>query len=174
MNIRQSFIKTAFLSFGVLLFAGTLSFAASTSVSAQTSKDLPLPNTRFPFCPRPSPTTPLPKVALIPTRIQLIEQRDEFSSDVRQKLFISVRNDGRLFFSKSALISATINGTSYTGIIYGSAASQHQLGGRIARCETGGISLRDTFPMGTFQRGQSVKVGVPGDPVFNEATLTIQ
>lgn len=174
MNIHQSSIKSAALGVGVLLVASTLSCATSARVSAQLNSDFPLPQTLFSFCPRESSATP-PWAVLIPTRVQLIEQRDEFGAGVQQKLFISVRNEGKSpYFSKNALIGVTVNGTSYTGIIYGSATAQHQLGGKIPRCETGGIALKDTFPNGTFQRGQSVKVGVPSKSGTHQATLTIR
>jgi hypothetical protein len=177
MNIRQSSIKNALLSFGLLLFAGTLSLAVSTSVSARPDKNIPLPDIPFSLCPPPDQLDPSIFIfKLIPTRVQLTEQRDEFGSGSQQKLFISVTNVGWGSFSppKNNLIEVTVNGTLYTGLVYGSAAAQYQLGGAIARCETGGISLNATFPIGTFQKGQQVKVGISNNGYTTEVTLTIQ
>ncbi|WP_315789840.1 hypothetical protein [Fischerella sp. JS2] len=180
MNIRQSSIKNALLSFGLLLFASTLSLAVSTSVSAGLDKDISPGDitSPFPFCPRLRNTDNIPLVNLIPTKVQLRNKSNEFGSGSQQTLFISVRNEGSRPYSppKNALIEVIVNGTPYTGIVYGSAAAQYQLGGAIARCETGGIEIKDTFPTGTFQIGQKVGVRIPSNKSnsTNEVTLTIE
>jgi hypothetical protein len=179
MNIRRNSIKNALLSFGLLLFVGSLSLAVSTSVSARPDRDIPFPDVPdipFSFCPPPDQLDPsTSSLQLTPTEVHLIEERYKFGSGFYQKLFISVRNDGGLEFVplQPYLIEVHVNGTPFKGFVYGGPKAQRQLGGAIERCETGGISLNATFPIGTFQIGQKVKVFVPAYS-FKEVTLTIQ